>query len=41
MARNPKSGELVPLEKRFVPVFKPSPEFLNKVNDTLKTQDAE
>lgn len=38
MARNPKTGELVPLEKRFVPVFKPSPEFLQKVNDTLKVQ---
>lgn len=36
MARNPKTGELVPLEKRFVPVFKPSPEFLVKVNDALK-----
>lgn len=36
MARNPKSGELVPLEKRFVPVFKPSPEFLNKVNETMR-----
>lgn len=37
MARNPKSGELVPLEKRYVPVFKPSPEFLTKVNDNLKS----
>lgn len=36
MARNPKSGELVPLEKRYVPVFKPSPEFLRKVNDNMK-----
>lgn len=36
MARNPKTGDLVPLEKRFVPVFKPSPEFLNKVNDMMK-----
>ncbi len=41
MARNPKSGELVPLEKRFVPVFKPSPEFLHKVNETLKLQPDE
>lgn len=39
MARNPKTGELVPLEKRFVPVFKPSPEFLNKVNDAMKLQN--
>ncbi len=36
MARNPKTGEVVPLEKRFVPVFKPSPDFLQKVNDTMK-----
>jgi nucleoid DNA-binding protein len=39
MARNPKTGELVPLEKRFVPIFKPSPEFLTKVNDNLKTEE--
>ena len=37
MARNPKTGEAVPLEKRFVPVFKPSPEFLKKVNDSIKS----
>jgi nucleoid DNA-binding protein len=41
MARNPKTGELVPLEKRFVPVFKPSPEFLHKVNDTMKAKTSE
>ncbi len=41
MARNPKSGELVPLEKRYVPVFKPSPEFLNKVNEAMKSQYGE
>ncbi|HRP01959.1 MAG TPA: HU family DNA-binding protein [Candidatus Kapabacteria bacterium] len=35
MARNPKTGELVPLDKRFVPVFKPSPEFLVKVNESM------
>ena len=39
MARNPKTGELVPLEKRFVPVFKPSPEFLHTVNETLKAKE--
>lgn len=39
MARNPKTGELVPLEQRYVPVFKPSPEFLVKVNDTMRTQN--
>lgn len=41
MARNPKTGELVPLEKRFVPVFKPSPEFLHKVNETMKSKATE
>lgn len=38
MARNPKTGDLVPLDKRFVPVFKPSPEFLSKVNESLKNK---
>src|SRR5690242_775646 len=41
MARNPKTGELVPVEKRYVPVFKPSPEFLGKVNDAMKTKYGE
>jgi nucleoid DNA-binding protein len=41
MARNPKTGELVPLEKRFVPVFKPSPEFLQKVNEAMGSQNGE
>lgn len=36
IARNPKSGELVPLEERYVPVFKPSPDFLEKVNEGFK-----
>jgi len=36
MARNPKTGELVPLDKRWVPVFKPSPDFTSKVNTSLK-----
>lgn len=35
MARNPKTGELVPLNKRYVPVFKPSPDFLTKVNNEI------
>jgi nucleoid DNA-binding protein len=39
MARNPKTGESVPLDKRFVPVFKPSPEFLAKVNETMKSSN--
>lgn len=38
MARNPKTGELVPLDKRYVPIFKPSPEFLGKVNESMKIQ---
>jgi len=41
MARNPRTGELVPLEKRFVPVFKPSPEFLDKVNENLNEENIE
>lgn len=36
MARNPKTGEQVPLEKRYVPVFKPSPDFLQKVNNAMQ-----
>jgi DNA-binding protein HU-beta len=32
IARNPKTGASVPLEERSVPVFKPSPDFLKKVN---------
>lgn len=35
MARNPKTGDLVPLAKRNVPVFKPSPDFTKKVNESL------
>lgn len=41
MARNPKTGEEVPLEKRYVPVFKPSPDFLNKVNTSIKSMKDE
>ncbi len=41
MARNPKTGELVPLDKRYVPVFKPSPDFLKKVNESLKDLENE
>ncbi len=39
MARNPKTGELVPLDERYVPVFKPSPDFLAKVNNALKSEE--
>lgn len=38
LARNPKTGDVVPLDKRYVPVFKPSPEFLKKVNDNLNNK---
>jgi DNA-binding protein HU-beta len=38
LARNPKTGEEVHLDKRYVPVFKPSPDFLNKVNLSIKEQ---
>jgi nucleoid DNA-binding protein len=41
MARNPKTGDLVPLEQRFVPIFKPSPEFLARVNELLKDEVTE
>lgn len=41
IARNPKTGDLVPLEKRYVPVFKPSPEFLNKVNVSMHETNGE
>lgn len=41
MARNPKTGEKVALEKRFVPVFKPSPEFRQKVNESMKAKTNE
>jgi nucleoid DNA-binding protein len=35
MARNPKTGDLVPLEERYVPVFKPSPSFFKTVNEGI------
>jgi nucleoid DNA-binding protein len=38
-ARNPKTGEIVQLGKRFVPMFKPSPELYNKVNESMKMGD--
>ena len=41
MARNPKTGDLVPLDKRYVPVFKPSPDFLRKVNEAMKAKYGE
>ena len=41
MARNPKTGEEVKLDKRYVPVFKVSPEFFGKVNDAIKSEKGE
>ena len=32
-ARNPRTGEVVPLEKRMVPLFKYSSEFKKRIND--------
>lgn len=36
MGRNPKTGEAVPLEAKFVPHFKPGKELRDQVNDGLK-----
>jgi nucleoid DNA-binding protein len=35
-ARNPKTGEVVPLQKRVVPLFKYSNELKKKISQTLK-----
>ena len=35
MARNPRTGDPVALDKRYVPVFKASPEFQTSVNEQL------
>jgi len=37
LARNPKTGEQVKLGKRVVPVFKPSPDFQDRVNESLES----
>jgi DNA-binding protein HU-beta len=34
-ARNPKTGELVDLKERYVPLFKASSDFTQKVNENL------
>jgi nucleoid DNA-binding protein len=39
MARNPTTGESVPLHERAVPVVKPSPEFLKMVNINLNSKN--
>lgn len=36
IARNPKKGEIVPLDDRYVPDFKPTREFKQMVIDSLK-----
>ncbi len=35
-ARNPKTGEEVQLEKRYVPIFKPSPDFAKRVDNEMQ-----
>jgi len=39
MARNPRTGTPVALDKRYVPVFKASPDFQEHVDVVLKTKD--
>lgn len=34
-ARNPKTGETIELADRYVPAFKPSPDFSSKVTENL------
>jgi integration host factor subunit beta len=36
LGRNPKTGEAVKLEAKYVPHFKPGKELRDKVNDSLK-----
>lgn len=38
MARNPRTGEPVPLEERFIPTFKVSSEFQDKVHARLREE---
>lgn len=40
MARNPRTGEPVPLEERFIPLFKVSSEFQEKVHEALRSVPA-
>ena len=40
MARNPRTGEPVPLEERFIPTFKVSSEFQDKVHTALRGENA-
>ena len=38
MARNPRTGDPVPLEERFIPTFKVSSEFQEKVHENLRSE---
>ncbi len=40
MARNPRTGDPVPLEERFIPTFKVSSEFQEKVHGTLRSESS-
>ena len=37
MARNPRTGQAVPVEEQFVPIFKPSRELRNIIDDRQKS----
>jgi len=39
MARNPRTGEPVPLEERFIPAFKVSSEFQEKVHGKMREEN--
>jgi nucleoid DNA-binding protein len=41
MARNPRTGDPVPLEERFIPAFKVSSEFQEKVHDKLRSESVQ
>ncbi len=41
MARNPRTGDPVPLEEKFIPAFKVSSEFQDKVHERLGSASAE
>ncbi|MFP4416445.1 MAG: HU family DNA-binding protein [Fibrobacterota bacterium] len=38
-ARNPKTGEVVPLKRRMVPLFKYSNEMKNRISESLSQKD--
>ncbi|MDZ4746375.1 MAG: HU family DNA-binding protein [bacterium] len=41
MARNPRTGDPVPLEERFIPTFKVSSEFQEKVHHKLRADSSQ